>query len=92
MPNIIDKLLAKFNERLPIVKKKRKCKRRDCPTILSRYDYHTYCFFHYDLLSDNQKHPKRRYAEGKVLKKQHKHNIRKSMKLWWKERKNEKMQ
>lgn len=87
MLSIVERLLLKFDDKIDIINKKRICKWKGCTTILSRYDYREYCFFHYDLLSEEQKHPKRRYTEGKILNRNHKIKIKNSIKLWWKERK-----
>ena len=88
MMGIVERLLSRFKETLYIVKRKRKCKWKGCKTILSSYDHHKYCFFHYDLIPDKEKYWKRRYAEGKKFKTKHRRRISKSIKEWWNRRKN----
>lgn len=89
MRNIIDKLLSQFSDKLPIVRKKRRCKYKNCPTILSQYDPHKYCFFHYEIVSidDDRKKLHYRVMTHKVLNKKHKWRISRGLKLWWQKRK-----
>ena len=83
---LVHRLLDRFFTMLPI-RKKRKCAHRGCPTLLSCYNKSIYCHFHQRL------QPLRRemFARKKDMADSHKKKIRRSIIIWHRRKKDEKI-